>query len=283
MYTAQVYDGSSDSVSDVQSGGYWDTSGFGQLYDMINAQQQANNAWSAEQAQNAMDWQERMSNTAHQREVKDLIAAGLNPVLSAGGQGATTGTGHAANAGNENVSALYSLISKTIDAQMEQAAALNNTAKAVSGTLPETAAVPMSLLGNPILDALFNVGADVLYRKYGIRQEDLRDLVQQVSTQTAGAADTLRGLLGSTGLSSNEVDALMQAAGEVKPSSQSSRTSEKKIEKKIEKDPISSISKNQEKILTSGAAAAIVALIAKGLGGGSAKKETFQGARSYTY
>lgn len=64
-----------------------------------------NNA-NVESAKKQMLFQERMSSTAHQREVKDLIAAGLNPVLSAN-NGASSPMGAYANVDSSPISAKF--------------------------------------------------------------------------------------------------------------------------------------------------------------------------------
>lgn len=50
-------------------------------------------AFNAEQAQIQREWSERMENTKYQRAIKDMSAAGLNPILAVTGGGISSGAG----------------------------------------------------------------------------------------------------------------------------------------------------------------------------------------------
>lgn len=66
--------------------------------------QKSANKQNLQIAREQMAFQERMANTAHQREVEDLRKAGLNPLLSAGA-GAASPSGASATMGNVGAAA----------------------------------------------------------------------------------------------------------------------------------------------------------------------------------
>lgn len=104
----------------------------GNLIENAYAAQDRADQFNANQAQLNRDWQERMSATAHQREVADLKAAGLNPVLSVNA-GAPVGSGATASSSNALTGVLGELAGLAMNAVSNLSQAVtSNTANVYS-------------------------------------------------------------------------------------------------------------------------------------------------------
>ena len=109
--------------------------------------QEKANAFNAQEAQKQRDYDERMSNSQYQRAVADMKAAGLNPVLALGANGASFHGGASASSGgsrssssntrgaggNDSLGSILGTVASVI-AGMYTAGASNATRLAVAAT-----------------------------------------------------------------------------------------------------------------------------------------------------
>lgn len=141
-----------------------------------------------------MAFQARMSNTAHQREVKDLNDAGLNPMLSLKNGGATTPAGAQAHVENSAASASRNLSEATsrrlMQAQIENqesAAALNSANAAKSAVEARAISAQAGLSENEIERRKYHQSNDSWSREV---QRDIYELSRSGHATTLSERET---------------------------------------------------------------------------------------------
>ena len=113
-------------------------------------------AFSSAEAEKNRAYQERLSNSAHQREVADLLKAGLNPVLSSKYSGSTTPSGSSASGVSSQGSkadvdtSVNNIIGSLLNAVIGQATALQTTAMNNQTALQSTSMMNETQIKNAI-------------------------------------------------------------------------------------------------------------------------------------
>jgi hypothetical protein len=185
-------------------------SAIGGLFGYKGAKKQ--NVASAQQAQQQMDFQERMSNTAVQRRMADLKKAGINPIL-AGSKEASSPAGQQAPVVNKAQaginSAMNALTMKNLQAQNNQINAQ------IRKTLEETRGQKqVNDLRKPPSDLvnLINKGGSIYNKSYQLGG-DFHHARHSGKSVLGSIVDMDEGLLNSNMSLNKIIDTLQQAGG----------------------------------------------------------------------